>query len=107
MMPTAYDVAAYLGRDVDDKFFELTEAHLPVVTQMVRAYTRDRGFDATTGDPGVDVAAVILSVCARTVSNPMMVRSESVDDFSIDRTVVLGWTLAELAILNRHRKRAT
>ncbi len=52
------------------------------------------------------MAAVILSVCARTVSNPMMVRSESVDDFSVDRTVVLGWTLAELAVLNGHRKRA-
>lgn len=107
MMPTAHDVAAYLGRDVDDKFIEITEAHLPVVTLMIRAYTRDRGFDAATGDPRVDVAAVILSVCARTVSNPMMVRSESVDDFSVDRTVVLGWTLAELAVLNRHRKRAT
>lgn len=66
MMPTAHDVAAYLGRDVDDMFIEITEAHLPVVTQMIRAYTRDRGFDATTGDPRVDVAAVILSVCART-----------------------------------------
>ena len=107
MMPTAHDVAAYLGREADDKFMEITEAHLPVVTQMIRAYTRDGGFDATTGDRRVDVAAVILSVCARTVSNPVMVRSESIDDFSVDRTVVLGWTLAELAVLNRHRKRAT
>lgn len=37
----------------------------------------------------------------------MMVRSQAIDDFSVDRTVVLGWTLAELAVLNRHRKRAT
>ncbi len=99
------DVAAYLGRDGDPDVCFLALKHLPVVTEMVRAYVRGRGFD-DHGNPGVDLAAVIVSCCARTVANPEHNTSVQLGGYSIRPGVFNGWTLPELAILHRHRKRA-
>lgn len=108
MIPLGYDVAAYLDRNGDAATVDLADKHLPIVTAMVRAYVRDRGF--TGAEPGDDLAAVIIASCARLTDNPSMIpeRATAIDDYSetVKRAVFTGWTLPELAILHRHRKRA-
>lgn len=100
------DVADFLGRSGDTSVLALAESHLPIVTEMVRAYTRGKGFDELTGEPGEDLAAVIVSSCARLVTNPEHTRDQTTGPFSIRQGIFNGWTLPELAILHRHRKRA-
>lgn len=104
MTPTATDVAAFLGKPGDAAVVALATTHLPTITQMVRAYVRDKGF--TGNEPGDDLAAVIVSSCARLVSNPEHTISQDVGPFSIRPGIFNGWTLPELAILHRYRKRA-
>lgn len=54
-MPTAEDMAAFLGRPGDAATVTRATSHLPVVTAMVKAHTRGRGFTAdilaTTSPP--------------------------------------------------------
>ena len=104
MMPTADDVAAFLGRSGDAATVALAHEHLPVITAMVKAYTRARGF--VDGVPGDDLAAVIVSATARSVANPEHTISQETGPFSIRQGIFQGWTLPELAILHRYRKRA-
>lgn len=112
MIVTAYDVAAFLGPEMGtegDAVREQADAHLPVVTAMVRAYVRGRGF-SPDGEPFDDVAQVIVSSTARLVQNPRMLTEDThaLDDFSRTRRLAVfdGWTLPELAVLHRYRKRA-
>lgn len=109
MTPAPEDVAAFLGRVGDQPVLDLAGEHLPIVTQMVRAYVRDNGFDSA-GNPGDDLAAVIVSSTARLASNPASVIEEShgIDDATMSTRAAIfnGWTLPELAVLHRHRKRA-
>jgi hypothetical protein len=74
---------------------------------MARAYTRGRGFD-DDGDPNEDVAAVIYTAAARFISNPKQTSmSVTAGPYVLDqRSFFTGWTLAELFVLNRYRKRA-
>jgi len=104
MTPMPYDVAAFLGKTGDAATSNLAEQHLPIVTHMVRAYVRDNGFD--NGQPRDDLAAVIVSSCARLVTNPDHTISQEVGAFSVRQGIFNGWTLPELAILHRYRKRA-
>ncbi|MEL4358393.1 MULTISPECIES: hypothetical protein [unclassified Luteococcus] len=105
MMPTAADVAAFLGRGDDPETVALAGQVLPIVTAMARAYTRDRGFVGP--EPTEDVAAVLVTATARLMANPEQIRkTETVGPFShqVD-TGFTGWTLAELFVLNRYRVR--
>lgn len=102
--PVAADVAAFLGRSGDAATVALAEQHLPVIRAMVKAYTRGRGF--TDDVPADDVALIIVSSCARLVSNPAHTVAEQVDDFSVRHAVFDGWTLPELAVLHQYRRRA-
>lgn len=102
--PIADDVVAFLGRTGDAAALDLALQHLPIVTEMVRAYTRDKGF--SDGVPGDDLAAVIVSSCARLVANPEHTRNQTTGPFQIAQGIFNGWTLPELAILHRYRKRA-
>lgn len=104
MMPNALDVTAFLGRSGDAATEARADAHLPIVAEMVRAYTRDKGFTADV--PGDDLAAVIISATARLVANPEHTVEQTTGPFSIRHGVFNGWTLPELAILHRYRKRA-
>jgi hypothetical protein len=101
--PIYDDVVAFHG---PDKRLDATqvESHLDTVTAMVRAYVRDRGF--TYGEPADDLARVIVSSTARLVGNPEHNIEETVGVFSVRHGVFNGWTLPELAVLNRYRKRA-
>ncbi len=79
------------------------DAAIAQVTVLARAYTRGRGFDA--GEPNEELSAVITTASARLAANGRQILSrEKVDDVEREvRSSFLGWTLAELAVLNRYR----
>ncbi|AXO25193.1 MULTISPECIES: hypothetical protein [Mycobacterium avium complex (MAC)] len=97
-MPSSADVDALLAGG--------TDAIVPIITMMARAYTRGQGFD---GDqPNAEIGAVITTASARLAANPKQLgNTETAGPFS--EAVVggfNGWTLAEQFVLNRYRKRA-
>lgn len=77
-------------------------------TALVEAYTRGRHLDGG-GKPRPGITTVILTAAARIGANPGQVsRQDQAGSFSSRRGVGFsGFTLAELAVLNRYRKRAT
>ena len=80
---------------------------VPLVTVMAKAYTRGNGFDSG-GWPNEDLAAVITTAAARLAANGAQLRqSTTAGVFAQDlRSSFEGWTLVELAVLNRYRRRA-
>lgn len=104
MNVTPYDVAAFLGQPASPELSALTEAHLPIVTAMVRRYVRGKGF--ADGSPDDDLAAVIVSSTARLVKNPTNDTLQVAGPFTVRPGTFDGWTLPELAILHSYRKRA-
>ncbi len=103
LTPTGFDVAGFLGRGDDLDLVGLAFEHLPVVTTFARAYTRGQGFDAT-GEPNAELAAVIVTATARLVTNPTSERREQLGEYG--RTPhEAGWSLPELDVLHRYRKR--
>lgn len=95
-------VAELLGVPENPAIIQAATAALPVITSMARAYTRANGF--TNGAPNEDLRAVIQTATARFVSNPEQVAS-TVGGVTVGAGFS-GWSLAELAVLNRYRKRA-
>lgn len=104
--PTAEDVVAFLGRPGDAATLTLATEHLPTVRAMVKAYVRKAGFDPSTDVPTDDIAAVIVSSCARLVTNPALTVEETSGPFSVRHGTFAGWTLPELAILRQYRRTA-
>jgi hypothetical protein len=100
-MPAVFpaDVDALTSKEGD------TELAIPIITAMARAYTRGHGFD--DGEPNEEVAAVITTATARFIGNPTQLsRADTIGPFTTDiRAGFTGWTLAELFVLNRYRKR--
>lgn len=97
-------IAAFLGQPDDEQLVRLAGEHVDVIAAMAKAYTRGRGFDPNSGEPTDDIAAVIVAATARMVANPEQIAYTA-------GTVTMqggfqGWSLAELAVLNRYRKRA-
>lgn len=98
---------AFLGRAGDAEALELANAQLPVVEAFVYGYTRGRGFPAFGVAPAEPVLQnVIVSAVGRLLANPDQVKQYQVGDYMERGAVLNGWTLAELAILNRYRRRA-
>ena len=97
------DLASHLQTDVDTASAVLA---LKVATDVVRTYTRGEGFNAVTGAPGDDLAAVILLVAGRIYTNPAATEMTSIDDYTVRYAAFNGWTLPELAVLNTYRRRA-
>ena len=95
------DVTALLDTDV-----HAVEQVVPIITTMAKAYTRGRGFDGN--DPNDEIAAVITIAAARLAANAQQgLWRKRVDDVEYEwRSLFGGWTLAELSVLNRYRKRA-
>ncbi|MDM1896002.1 hypothetical protein PP348_23670 [Mycobacteroides abscessus] len=83
---------------------DVTEV-VPLVTLLAKSYTRGRGF---TGDePNPEIAAVIVTASARLAANGNGLWSKQIDDVKYEYARFgFGWTLGELAVLNRYRKRA-
>jgi hypothetical protein len=102
---TGQRVADFLGRGDDPTFVALADQHAQLVTAFVAAYTRDRGF--ADGVPADDVAVVIVTATARLVVNPTGATSEQLGDVAHRPGTLDGWSLPELAVLHRHRRRAT
>lgn len=104
-MATAQQVADLLGRGDDSELVALADQALPIITAMVNAYTRGRGF--TSGQPADDLDAVITTATTRWVVNPDQNKREAIGgDYDVTPAVFEGFTLAELFVLNRYRKRA-
>lgn len=105
MMPIVDDVRAFLGLPAGEGADDALQAHLTTATAMVAAYVRDNGFDEL-GIPGDDLAAVIVSCAARGYANPTHDTLTAVDDAQSRPGTFKGWTLPELAVLHRYRRRA-
>ena len=103
---TGTDVAEYLGRGDEFDLATLAGRHVVVVSEMVRAYTRGKGFDVNS-EPNTALAAVIVSATARLSNNPDGTITISVDDYQTRKTVFEGFSLAEHVILNAYRRKAT
>lgn len=101
-LPTGEDVAAYLSLGDDPTAVAQAEVHAGVVAALAAGYTRDVGFDHDLTTP--DLAAVITTAAARMLSNPEQVDS-TVGSVNV-RGGFQGWSLAELIVLNRYRRRA-
>lgn len=98
---TSDDLAEFLGVKVD---YDQAESILRVVAAMASSYTRGEGF--TGGQPEPDLRAVILTASARLLRD-RGVNSESMGPFQVSyRGGFEGWTVAELAVLNRYRERS-
>lgn len=103
--PTGQDVADFIGEGSDATVVERAAKLLPFVAETVKGYTRGQGF-TPEGAPFDDVALVIVASAARLVTNPTLDESEGVGGYSHRPGRFDGWTLPELAILNRYRRRA-
>lgn len=77
-----------------------------IVTSMARAYTRGGGF--TAGIPNEEISAVILTASARLLAHPRQVPlGETMGPMSVSHGAgFTGWSVAEIFVLNRYRKRA-
>ncbi|MFN7244029.1 MAG: hypothetical protein ACK4M5_12405 [Dietzia cercidiphylli] len=113
-MTTGTDVLAFLGHDSSDtEFVAQADAAVRTVTAMVGAYCRGRHLHPTetllVGGEFVPVRRdgvddVILTAAARLLANPEQLAYD-IGDVSI-RGGFSGFTLVELAVLNRYRVRA-
>lgn len=102
-------VAKFLGRGDDTRLVALADEHAPVIEQFVNAYVRGNG---VTIDPETlalsftaDLQSVILTATARLVVNPAQLERETYDGYSATGSF-RGFTLPELAVLNRYRRRS-
>lgn len=101
----------FVGRPVDPVSLEQARNALDVAAGLARSYTRDKGWDASSGvvsaggPTNPDLERVILSAAARLMANPGGVEIEANGQKLAGGFA--GWTLAELSVLNRWRKRAT
>jgi hypothetical protein len=102
--PTSADLADFVGTNVTTA---QGEAVLSVVTALCKSYTRGGGFDED-GVPLPDIRAVILTASARLLKDPSQIVENRVKGpFSVTyRAGFDGWSVAELATLNRYRVRA-
>ncbi|KXP10064.1 hypothetical protein [Tsukamurella pseudospumae] len=102
MAVSGQDVADFLGQGDDTQLVALAGQAATVITAMAMAYTRDQGFTGT--EPNDQIAAVITTAAARLAVHPEQLATD-VGSVSV-RGGFTGWTLAELFVLNRYRKRA-
>ena len=99
-------VLGLLGKSWDDETTsDLAAQHLPLVMAVVRAYTRGAGF--TDNVPASDIEAVLATVTARLIRNPPGIHTNTVGPFAVQyEPTVQGFSLLELVVLNRYRRRA-
>lgn len=104
MAVEADQVAAFLGKPGDAATLATAAQAIPVVTVMVKAYVRG----GSEWEPNDELDAVIVTASARMLSNPSgLSHDDTAGPFTRSiRGAFQGWTLAELFVLNRYRKRA-
>ena len=82
------------------------EQVIPLLTTLARSYTRGNGFDADV--PNDEIAAAITTAAARLAANASQLsHTTSVGALSqVLGAGFVGWSVAELGVLNRYRVRA-
>lgn len=100
-------VLAFMGIPETPETLALARQHVRVVTTFVRAYTRGKGFDKLSGTPGIDIEDVIVSAAARYLVNPQQLSRQTLGNQSVSYAALEGFTLAEKAVLNQYRRRAS
>lgn len=80
---------------------------LDTALALVEGYTRGNHVHPVTGDRRQGIDTVVLTVAARVAANPgQIVARDQAGSFTRHRGQGFsGFTLAELAVLNRYRKR--
>lgn len=97
-------LARLLGKDeTSDQVLAELDEYSDIVTAFVHGYTRGRGFEGER--PAKPLETVIVSAAARLVDNPSHAKRQSAGMFSVSMTTLDGFTLPELAVLHRYRKR--
>lgn len=102
MAPTAQDVADFLGQGDNPELVAMAGEHVLIITAFAQAYTRGNGFPS--GFPVEPIAAVITTATARLLANPEQIDTRA-GDVSVKGGFV-GWSLAELFVLNTYRKKS-
>lgn len=104
--PTVDELLAFVGLPISQH----TQAELAMNTaiSLVEGYTRGKCRIPTTNEFRPGVGEVVLAVSARLVANPEQIsHSEQSGAYRVSKGVGFqGFTLAELAVLNRYRKRS-
>lgn len=102
---SAAELQAFMPDDELDA--ELCALAVEAATAVVAAYCRDRHLDAR-GRPRPGVKTVALTVAARIAANPSGIsRQDTAGSFSTRRSGgFTGFTLAELTVLKRYRRKA-
>lgn len=96
-------VAAYLGKPGSERYIERATAHVQIVTEYVRAYTRGKGFN-DDGAIAPELQAVIVTATAKLTYNPEQVEMFRSGDYMERPQQFQGWTLADLGVLKRFRR---
>lgn len=100
-MPSAETLSILSGQAVTT---EQATTVVAVVTSLARSYTRGNGFEDELPE---DLETVVTLAAIRLLMNPTGVESESMGGMSVTfGKQFLGWSLGELAVLNRYRERA-
>lgn len=96
-------VVAFLGLQDNPTALALAREHVRVTTTFVRGYVRGRGF--TDGVPNADLSDVIVSACARLVTNPQQATRQTLGGQSVGYASLNGFTLSEKGVLHNYRRR--
>jgi hypothetical protein len=104
-LPVGTDVIAFLGWPTDAAINAQATQHVGMVTAAVRAYTRGRGF-AITGQVPEELAAVIVSATARSLSNPAQSRRIEAGSLTETPGSLASFSVLECLVLNGFRRRA-
>nr|WP_300147223.1 hypothetical protein [Propionicimonas sp.] len=106
--PYATGAAEWMGRPDDAALIARAGAVLPHVLQLIRGYTRGRGFpNEDAWECPSDIQVVVYSVIARVLANPDGLQKTTVTGPFTE--TVAGWqgfTLMERQILDRYRVKA-
>ncbi len=101
--PTGSDICTFLSRENDARLQEQADTHVGVMTELVKSYTRGRGF-SVDGMVAPDIYGVIVLATARLITNPSQAEREDADGYSATGGFT-GYSLAELGALHAHRRR--
>lgn len=105
-LPTATDVIGYLGWVDSPRTRAQVQEHVTTVAALARSHTRGKGFGVgESASCTHDLAAVIVSAAARSAPNPSGAFRVEAGSVTATPARFDGFTLAELAVLNRYRVR--
>ena len=96
-------VAAFCARPGDKEAENQALKALPIVMRFLESYTRGQGFGPGPHDIEGDLAAVLVSVTARLITTPHVIKVGDEGDAAIP--ILKGWTTPERAILHAYRRR--